>query len=86
VTYQGDTNLADPIVAPFVTKDAATLTLSSPVDGLPGSLTTTPVTDQTLWAMCTAAPTAASAPRPSHSVAGAPRGAGHPFFPGMDMR
>ncbi len=36
VTYQGDTNLADPIVAPFVTKSAATLTLSSPVDGLPG--------------------------------------------------
>ena len=49
VTYQGDTNLADPIVAPFVTKEAATLTLSSPVDGLPGSLTTTPVTDKTLW-------------------------------------
>jgi simple sugar transport system substrate-binding protein/ribose transport system substrate-binding protein len=49
VTYQGDTNLADPIVAPFVTKSAATLSLTSPVDGLPGSLTTTPVSDQTLW-------------------------------------
>jgi simple sugar transport system substrate-binding protein/ribose transport system substrate-binding protein len=49
VTYQGDTNLADPIVAPFVTKSAATLSLSSPVDGLPGSLMTTPVSDQTLW-------------------------------------
>ena len=49
VTYQGDTNLADPIVAPFVTKSATTLTLSSPVDGLPGTVTTTPVTDQTLW-------------------------------------
>ncbi len=49
VTYQGDTNLADPIVAPFVTKAQSTLTLSSPVDGLPGSITTTPVTDQTLW-------------------------------------
>jgi ribose transport system substrate-binding protein len=49
VTYQGDTNLADPIVAPFVTKGAATLTLSSPVDGLPGSFTTTAVSDQTLW-------------------------------------
>jgi len=36
-------------VAPFVTKDAATLTLSSPVDGLPGSVTTTAVTDSTLW-------------------------------------
>ncbi len=49
VTYQGDTNLADPIVAPFVTKDSATLTLSSPVDGLPASVTTTAVTDKTLW-------------------------------------
>jgi ABC-type sugar transport system substrate-binding protein len=49
VTYQGDTNLADPIVAPFVTKSAATLSLSSPVDGLPGSLTTTPVSNQALW-------------------------------------
>jgi ABC-type sugar transport system substrate-binding protein len=49
VSYQGDSNLADPIVAPFVTKAAATLTLSSPVDGLPGTVTTTPVTDQTLW-------------------------------------
>ncbi len=36
VSYQGDTNLADPIVAPFVTKSAATLTVASPVDGLPG--------------------------------------------------
>ena len=49
VTYQGDTNLADPIVAPFVTKSATALSLSSPVDGLPGTVTTTPVTDQTLW-------------------------------------
>jgi simple sugar transport system substrate-binding protein/ribose transport system substrate-binding protein len=49
VTYQGDTNLADPIVAPFVTKTQDTLTLASPVDGLPGTVTTTPVTDQTLW-------------------------------------
>jgi len=49
VTYQGDTNLADPIVAPFVTKAATTLTLASPVDGLPGSFTTTAVGDQTLW-------------------------------------
>jgi simple sugar transport system substrate-binding protein/ribose transport system substrate-binding protein len=49
VTYQGDTNLADPIVAPFVTKAQSTLTLSSPVDGLPGTVTTTPVSDATLW-------------------------------------
>ncbi len=49
VTYQGDTNLADPIVAPFVTKSAVTLTLASPVDGLPASFTTTPVSDATLW-------------------------------------
>jgi ABC-type sugar transport system substrate-binding protein len=49
VTYQGDTNLADPIVAPFVTKTKTTLTLASPVDGLPASFDTTPVTDQTLW-------------------------------------
>jgi len=49
VTYQGDTNLADPIVAPFVTKSAVTLTLTSPVDGLPASFTTTPVSDATLW-------------------------------------
>jgi simple sugar transport system substrate-binding protein/ribose transport system substrate-binding protein len=49
VTYQGDTNLADPIVAPFVTKSATTLTLASSVDGLPATLTTTPVSDQTLW-------------------------------------
>jgi simple sugar transport system substrate-binding protein/ribose transport system substrate-binding protein len=49
VTYQGDTNLADPIVAPFVTKAATTLTVSTPVAGLPGSVTTTPVSDSTLW-------------------------------------
>lgn len=48
VTYQGDTNLADPIVAPLVTKDAATIKVS-PVMGLPSALTTTPVTDGTLW-------------------------------------
>jgi ABC-type sugar transport system substrate-binding protein len=49
VSYQGDTNLADPIVAPFVTKSAQNLTVSSPVDGLPGSVTTTAVSDSTLW-------------------------------------
>ncbi len=49
VSYQGDTNLADPIVAPFVTKTATTLSLSTPVDGLPASFTTTPVSDSALW-------------------------------------
>jgi ABC-type sugar transport system substrate-binding protein len=49
VTYQGDTNLADPIVAPFVTKSQQSLTVASPVDGLPGSVTTTPVSDSSLW-------------------------------------
>jgi ABC-type sugar transport system substrate-binding protein len=49
VTYQGDTNLADPIVAPFVTKAQESLTVGSPVDGLPGSVTTTAVTDSSLW-------------------------------------
>lgn len=49
VSYQGDTNLADPIVAPFVTKTATKLTVATPVDGLPATTTTTPVTDQDLW-------------------------------------
>lgn len=49
VTYQGDTNLADPIVAPFVTKSPVQLSVSTPVDGLPATTTSTPVTDQTLW-------------------------------------
>jgi ABC-type sugar transport system substrate-binding protein len=49
VSYDGDTNLADPIVAPFVTKTATKLSLTSPVDGLPGSFTTTAVSDSDLW-------------------------------------
>jgi simple sugar transport system substrate-binding protein/ribose transport system substrate-binding protein len=49
VTYSGDTNLADPIVAPFVTKATQTLTLTAPVDGLPATATTTSVTDSALW-------------------------------------
>ena len=49
VSYNGDTNLADPIVAPFVTASALSLSLASPVDSLPGALSTTPVTDQSLW-------------------------------------
>jgi ABC-type sugar transport system substrate-binding protein len=49
VSYQGDTNLADPIVAPFVTKTQTTLTVSKPVAGLPGSVTSTPVSNSALW-------------------------------------
>jgi ABC-type sugar transport system substrate-binding protein len=49
ISYQGDTNLSDPIVAPFVTQKQTTLTLDNAVDGLPATATTTPVTDSTLW-------------------------------------
>lgn len=49
VTYQGDTNLADPIVAPLVTKTAEKLTVAHAVDGLPSTFTTTAVSDQSLW-------------------------------------
>jgi len=48
VTYAGDANLGDPIVAPFVTKATQTLTVT-PVDGLSGTVTTTPVSDSNLW-------------------------------------
>jgi ABC-type sugar transport system substrate-binding protein len=48
LSYAGDSNLGDPIVAPFVTKTAQTLTVT-PVDGLSGTVTTTPVTDASLW-------------------------------------
>jgi ABC-type sugar transport system substrate-binding protein len=48
VSYQGDSNLGDPIVAPFVTKSAENLTVK-PVDGLPGTVSTSPVTDAQLW-------------------------------------
>jgi ABC-type sugar transport system substrate-binding protein len=48
LSYAGDANLGDPVVAPFVTKAAQTLTVS-PVDGLSGTVATTPVTDQSLW-------------------------------------
>jgi ABC-type sugar transport system substrate-binding protein len=48
VSYAGDTNLGDPIVAPFVTKAAQTLTVT-PVDGLSGTVSTTPVSDSALW-------------------------------------
>jgi len=48
VSYAGDTNLGDPIVAPFVTKAAQTFTIA-PVDGQSGTVTTTPVSDSALW-------------------------------------
>ena len=48
VSYAGDSNLGDPIVAPFVTKAAQTLSVT-PVLGLPGTVTTTPVSDAKLW-------------------------------------
>jgi ribose transport system substrate-binding protein len=48
LSYAGDSNLGDPIVAPFVTKAGQTLNIT-PVDGLSGTVTTTPVTDQQLW-------------------------------------
>jgi hypothetical protein len=48
VSYAGDSNLADPIVAPFVTKGAQTLSVN-PVLGLPGTVTTTPVSNAKLW-------------------------------------
>jgi len=49
VSYANDTNLADPIVAPFVTKTQQTLTVTTAVDGLPASFATTPVSDASLW-------------------------------------
>jgi ABC-type sugar transport system substrate-binding protein len=48
VTYAGDTNLGDPIVAPFVTKATQMFTIT-PVDGQAGTLTSTPVSDNSLW-------------------------------------
>ena len=48
VTYAGDSNLGDPMVAPFVTKTGQTFNVT-PVDGLPGSVTSTAVSDGQLW-------------------------------------
>jgi ABC-type sugar transport system substrate-binding protein len=48
VSFGGDSNLGDPIVPPFVTKTGQTLTIT-PVSGLPGTVTTTPVSDASLW-------------------------------------
>jgi ribose transport system substrate-binding protein len=48
VSYNGDSNLGDPIVAPFVTSSQQTFTIT-PVDGQSGTVTTTPVSDAQLW-------------------------------------
>jgi ABC-type sugar transport system substrate-binding protein len=48
VTYAGDSNLGDPMVAPFVTKSGQTFNVT-PVDGLPGTVTSTAVSDAQLW-------------------------------------
>ena len=48
VTYAGDSNLGDPMVAPFVTKTGQTFNVT-PVDGLPGTVTSTAVSDAQLW-------------------------------------
>jgi len=49
VSYDNDSNLADPIVAPFVTKSAIALKVKTPVDGLSAVQQSTPVTSKTLW-------------------------------------
>jgi ABC-type sugar transport system substrate-binding protein len=48
VNYSGDNNLADPIVAPFVTKTADQLNAMG-IPGAPGKITSTPITNATLW-------------------------------------
>jgi ribose transport system substrate-binding protein len=48
VTYRGDTNMGDPIVAPFVTKTKINFSLT-PVDGQPATFASTPVNDPALW-------------------------------------
>jgi simple sugar transport system substrate-binding protein/ribose transport system substrate-binding protein len=48
ISYQGDSNLGDPIVAPFVTKATESFHVKG-VSGLPGDVTSTPVTDAQLW-------------------------------------
>jgi len=48
VSYAGDSNLGDPMVAPFVTKTAQTFNVT-PVDGLSGSINSTAVSDAQLW-------------------------------------
>jgi simple sugar transport system substrate-binding protein/ribose transport system substrate-binding protein len=48
VSYAGDTNLGDPVVAPFVTKSVLHLSIKA-VGGSPSAITTTPVSDSALW-------------------------------------
>jgi ABC-type sugar transport system substrate-binding protein len=48
VSYAGDSNLGDPIVAPFVTKTAQTFTVT-PVSGESGAVASTPVSNAQLW-------------------------------------
>jgi ABC-type sugar transport system substrate-binding protein len=48
ISYNGDTNLGDPIVAPFVTKTKLVLK-GKAVPGAPGTLVTTPASDAKLW-------------------------------------
>jgi ribose transport system substrate-binding protein len=48
ISYQGDSNLGDPIVAPFVTKGAQTFHVTG-VSGLSGDVTSTAVTNSQLW-------------------------------------
>ena len=48
VSYAGDSNLGDPIVAPFVTKATQSFTIT-PVDGQSATVTTTPVSNNALW-------------------------------------
>jgi len=49
VSYAGDTNLGDPIVAPFVTDTAQTFRVPAYQGFLGGLFTTTPVSDAQLW-------------------------------------
>jgi ribose transport system substrate-binding protein len=48
ISYNGDSNLGDPIVAPFVTKTKLVLK-GKGITGAPGTLVTTPVNDASLW-------------------------------------
>lgn len=48
VSYKGDTNMGDPIVAPFVTKTLQQFSVT-PVDGQPATFSSTPVSSATLW-------------------------------------
>lgn len=48
VAFKGDSNLGDPVLAPFVTKTSQHFMLT-PVDGQPATFASTPVTDKALW-------------------------------------